>query len=381
MTAPIEPPHDPLNHRPRILAVDNDHATLDLFRFLFSNGIDVLTVDNGRDALDMLSEAPFDLVLLDVFMAEIDGLQVLQALRKTRAMLDLPVIIISAHAEPQDIVRGLRFGANDYITKPFNNHVIKARVDTQLAIKRAADERSAAFLQLQQVQEFQQQFFRIVSHDMRGPLTNVRLGNFMLRDYVHDDPEAVTVLDNVDATLNTMSGMLTMFRNALEFQVGALDVQLEPLNVCELVLSVIKQQTPSIRLKRVKIDTALTDCWIRADQQLVTQALSNLIGNAVKFSLPDTTTRVWTEQRGSMLRFCVHDQGPGIPEAERDMLFEQFSRLSPQPTALESSTGLGLWIVKQFIEIQGGRVGADFPDAGGSIFWFELPLASISAAE
>ena len=381
MTAPIEPPHDPLNHRPRILAVDNDHATLDLFRFLFSNGIDVLTVDNGRDALDMLSEAPFDLVLLDVFMAEIDGLQVLQALRKTRAMLDLPVIIISAHAEPQDIVRGLRFGANDYITKPFNNHVIKARVDTQLAIKRAADERSAAFLQLQQVQEFQQQFFRIVSHDMRGPLTNVRLGNFMLRDYVHDDPEAVNVLDNVDATLNTMSGMLTMFRNALEFQVGAFDVQLEPLNVCELVLSVIKQQTPSIRLKRVKIDTALTDCWIRADQQLVTQALSNLIGNAVKFSLPDTTTRVWTEQRGSMLRFCVHDQGPGIPEAERDMLFEQFSRLSPQPTALESSTGLGLWIVKQFIEIQGGRVGADFPDTGGSIFWFELPLASISAAE
>lgn len=343
-------------------------------------GIDVATVDNGRDALAMLSESPFDLVLLDIFMAEIDGLQVLQTLRSTYDMLDLPVIIISARGESSDIVRGLRLGANDYITKPFNSHVIKARVDTQLALKRAADERHAAYDQLRQVHEFQQQFFRIVSHDLRGPLTNARLGNFMLRDFVGDNPEAVTVLENVDATLNSMSNMLTMFRNALDFQTGAFNVQLEPLNVCELVRSVLRQQEPSLKLKRIKVDTALTDCWVRADEQLVMQTLSNLISNAVKFSLPETTTRIWTERRGSMIRFCVHDQGPGIPESERGLLFEQFSRLSPQPTALESSTGLGLWIVRQFTEIQNGKVGADFPAEGGSVFWFELPVFEPSAA-
>jgi signal transduction histidine kinase len=72
-------------------------------------------------------------------------------------------------------------------------------------------------------------------------------------------------------------------------------------------------------------------------------------------------------------RITVKDSGPGVPEHERARLFEMFSKLTPRPTGSETSTGLGLWIVKQLTLLQGGRVGADFPDEGGSVFWIDLP--------
>jgi signal transduction histidine kinase len=75
------------------------------------------------------------------------------------------------------------------------------------------------------------------------------------------------------------------------------------------------------------------------------------------------------------VRCEVADNGPGVPVAERGALFTEHARLSNRPTAGEESTGLGLSIVKQLIESDGGRVGADFPPEGGSVFWFELPVA------
>jgi signal transduction histidine kinase len=73
------------------------------------------------------------------------------------------------------------------------------------------------------------------------------------------------------------------------------------------------------------------------------------------------------------VRVEVRDSGPGVPEPERSQLFQEHARLSPRPTAGEESNGLGLSIVKHLVEAQGGTVGAEFPEAGGSVFWFEVP--------
>jgi signal transduction histidine kinase len=82
---------------------------------------------------------------------------------------------------------------------------------------------------------------------------------------------------------------------------------------------------------------------------------------------------IWTELKTDMLRLCIQDVGPGIKESERDKLFTEFGKLSSRPTGNESSTGLGLWIVKHLLQKQGGTAGASFPGDGGSIFWIELP--------
>ena len=112
-----------------------------------------------------------------------------------------------------------------------------------------------------------------------------------------------------------------------------------------------------------------------ADYRRLHQILSNLVSNAIKFSPPIRIVTLSSEQKADRVHITVADQGPGIPPGERADLFKPFSKLSPRPTGGESSTGLGLWIVKEQVTLQNGAVTADFPADGGSHFRVELPAS------
>jgi signal transduction histidine kinase len=125
--------------------------------------------------------------------------------------------------------------------------------------------------------------------------------------------------------------------------------------------------------KGIALDSLPTDARVCADIERLSQALANLVSNALKYSPPGATVTLWAENVYDRVRVCVADQGPGIPAGERNRLFTQFGKLSTRPTKGESSTGLGLWIVKHLIQLQNGTVGVECPAEGGSIFWVELP--------
>ena len=125
----------------RLLVVDDDEANRDLLsRRLERKGHAVLSADGGRRALEMLAVGEFDLVLLDVMMPEMSGLDVLEVIRRTRGPAELPVVMATARHLSEDIVEALRMGANDYVTKPLDFPVVLARVQTQLLMKRAVEE-------------------------------------------------------------------------------------------------------------------------------------------------------------------------------------------------------------------------------------------------
>ena len=360
---------------PRLLLVDDDFTTLALLKRLFESEYHIYTAGNGEEALAVLAKHEVDLVLLDVQMPRMNGFTFLETIRSQEATRTLPVIIISSNTDTRDVVHGLQLGANDYINKPMNTHITRARVQTQLSLKQANDAKDETISRLHGSQEFQNQFYRIASHDLKGPLTNLRLGHYMLRDFVKENAEANGILDNMDLTLNSMLEMIHSFLDASKYQQGIVHQQIDRVNVGDYAHRVIEQYTPAAKRKQIKLNMERLDCPVFADHVMLGQMLDNLISNAIKFSLPDTTVRVSAERRGDMIRVAVEDQGPGIPVEERGRLFEMFSRLTPRPTGQESSTGLGLWIVKTLATIQNGCVGADFPADGGSIFWFEIPAA------
>jgi len=115
-----------------------------LSRRLERRGFDVATAADGRAALEMITQQPFDLILLDIMMPGIDGIEVLQTLRRTYTASELPIIMATAKSESEDVVRALKLGANDYVTKPLDFPVVLARVNTQFSLKRTTDELSAA---------------------------------------------------------------------------------------------------------------------------------------------------------------------------------------------------------------------------------------------
>src|SRR5262245_14544255 len=121
-----------------LLVVDDDEMNRELLsRRLLRRGYAVTVAEDGKQALALVTEHSFDLIVLDVMMPDLDGLQVLQALRKTYSMVDLPVIMATARDRTEDVVHALRLGANDYVSKPLDFAVLAARVDTQLNLRRA----------------------------------------------------------------------------------------------------------------------------------------------------------------------------------------------------------------------------------------------------
>ena len=358
----------------RLLIVDDDYTTLALMKRLFMSDYELFTASNGEDALALLEHTAVDTVLLDVNMPRMDGFTCLEIIRRQEATRRLPVIIVSAHSDTRDVVQGLQLGANDFISKPINTQITLARVRTQVQLKRANDEKDEMITRLNQTQEFQNHFYRIVTHDLKAPLTNLRLGHYMLRDLVgQTNDNAHGVLDNMDVAVNSMLEMIHSFLDATEYHQGEFRIQPEPLNAGDHVRRALDQHGPSADRKGIQLTAESCDCVVLADNMMLGQMLDNLVSNAIKFSTADTTVHISAGERSDCVRVSVADQGPGVPPDERERLFEMFGRLTPRPTGQETSTGLGLWIVKTLAAAQGGRVGADFPADGGSIFWFELP--------
>ncbi|MHC4414911.1 MAG: PP2C family protein-serine/threonine phosphatase [Planctomycetota bacterium] len=123
-----------------LLVVDDNEMNRDMLsRRLGRRGHTVATAEDGRKALEMIGEQPFDVVLLDIMMPGIDGIEVLKTVRQKHAAGDLPIIMATAKDESDDIVAALKLGANDYVTKPLDFQVVLARVQTQLSLKRAKE--------------------------------------------------------------------------------------------------------------------------------------------------------------------------------------------------------------------------------------------------
>jgi two-component system, sensor histidine kinase and response regulator len=362
-------------HEPHILVVDDEADNRRLLNRILSGTARITEAGDGRTALEYLSRESFDLVLLDIMMPDMTGLQVLEIIRGQPSTVDLPVVLISALSDTDDIVRGLQLQANDYIVKPIDIDVVMARVDTQLKLKQTSDLQKQAIAELEAAQQMKDKLLRIASHDLRSPLSNVRMVQILLREYVKDQPEALEILDTLQVTVDKMKGIIEEFLDAPKFQTTGIEIRLGHVEVAEIVAAVAAQYSRMAFDKNIAIQTQDLPGAVVADHARLEQALNNLVTNAIKYSPRDTVISLWSEIRGDRVRINVADQGPGIPIGERDKLFKEFSKLSTRPTAGESSSGLGLWIVRQMVNLQGGEVGVECPLDGGSVFWIELPHA------
>jgi two-component system sensor histidine kinase/response regulator len=372
---------------PSLLVVGDNAAVRRLIRQLFQQDYRLNFVKTKADALAAMRAGRFDLVLLDIGSYDAAaqgelGFDVLRALHGQSDCVTPPIIVISNPDDDAGVVQGLQLGAKDFITTPLDANVVRGRVRAQIALKRAESQTPSTkpagtpeptLSQLRFTQDMQEKFTRVVSHDLKGPLTNIRMAQFMLRDILRDNHEARPILDTMDLTLNSMVEMIRVFIDAMDSQ--QLEASLKPVDVHTLAAQTVEQYRLSAERKEIHITVRDCQAQVLADERLLRQVLSNLVSNAIKFSPKGTTTAIWTEQHDDKIHICVADGGPGIPVDERDKLFNMFSKLSIRPTGGENSTGLGLWIVKELTQLQNGRVGVDHPADGGALFWIELPSA------
>lgn len=360
----------------RLLVVEDDDLSRNYLQALLGRTYIVDIAENGDAAITQLDEHVYDAVLLDLMLpGGMNGYDLLAHIRALPHASDTPVIIISAKAGARDVAEGLQRGANDYVTKPVDAGVLQARLQTQLQIKELADEKNRTIEKLEAAEKLRGQMTRIASHDLKAPLHNLRIAHHMLRDEVESNKRTQQLLHNMDAGIATMQNVIEDFLDLVALQTDSISFTKQQVWLWETVMSVAMQYEIAAENKDINLLIDDIDGEVYADATRVEQALSNLVSNAIKYSPVGGTVRLWTEQHGDCLRVCISDEGEGVPEEERHLLFTEFAKISSRPTAGENSTGLGLWIVKHLMKKQQGDVGAIFPPEGGSIFWLQLPIS------
>jgi two-component system, sensor histidine kinase and response regulator len=364
--------------RSRILVVDDEIMNRDLLGRILHHEFDVDCAENGQEALAMLRNTKYDVVLLDMMMPVLNGKDTLIQIRASADLAELPVIIVSAVSETSRMVDAIGLGANDYITKPLDVSLVKARVQTQVLLKRMMDERREAIDALESANQMKARMMQVASHDLRNPLNNLKMLLSLIKEGVEDNSEMHPLMQIADEGIETMLSIIEDFLSSTAVDNNGITVVLAETEGAAQLGHVIEQYGLAARTKRISLELDIEEALIVADERRLQQVFGNLLSNAIKYSPRNSRVLVRTIASNEVWRVEVYDSGPGIPPNERRHLFSPFSKnlISTQPTNGESSTGLGLWIAAEMMRLQGGKIGMDSPDTGGCCFWLELPLAT-----
>jgi signal transduction histidine kinase len=361
-----------------LLVVDDDAANREvLSRRLERQGHDVRTASSGRDAVRILGEAAFDLVLLDIMMPEMDGYEVLGCIKADSRLQNIPVIMISALNELQSVVRCIEAGAEDYLTKPFNATLLKARIGASLEKKRGRDRESALFEQLknnykrlQEIETQRDDMRNMIIHDLRTPLTALMFGVEMMENDKELNEMQHEITTIAAGGGRTLLGMINDLLDVEKMESGSTELQYDEISVTDLVAGAVGQVA---LLAEENGTTLVTDVAtdlpaFSGDEKKLSRTLVNLIGNAIKFTGVGTVT-VSAHQDGPVIRFAVRDTGQGIPAESFVRIFEKFGQLDSRRVG----TGLGLAFCKLAVEAHGGRIMVESTLGTGSTFSFTIP--------
>jgi two-component system, sensor histidine kinase and response regulator len=374
---PSEPP--PPNSEPEgtglasgketVLVVD-DTATnvIIVTAFLTKTGYEVLVAENGEQALEVATQAKPDLILLDVMMPKLDGYETCQRLKAQAATQDIPILFMTSRTGTKDKVQGFHVGAVDYITRPYQSDELLSRIRTHLTLARQRRELTAMLAE-------RSRFMKIAAHDLRNPLSAI-LGWASHGRESAQSAELRTIFGDMEKAARQMRSIIDEFLSLQVVRGGGQANADARFDLARLMAQVMAEQTGAAERKRIALvfEPPAPPPMVRGNPTHTAQILTNYLSNAVKYSPPGSRVAIFMFCKEKACRVEVRDQGPGVVESERPELFVEFGQISNKPTGGEQRTGLGLAIVKRLAEAQGGKVGADFPASGGSVFWVELPI-------
>ena len=359
--------------RPAVLIVDDVNANLVALEAVLDDmDCDVIRAKSGGEALRLLAERDYAVVLLDVQMPGMDGFEVATRARDNPATRNAPIIFLTAMSETSEVLaRAYDTGAVDFLYKPMDRHIVRSKVrvflDLYLGERRLAEEIEAHKRTLADLEAFNYS----VSHDLRAPLRHLDgFSRALLEDHAEALPEdAKKYCERISAAAQRMSHLIDDLLHLSK--IGRASVRLAPADLAEVARDVhenIASQEPARDVELVVGPMS----EVRCDRELVRIAFENLLRNARKFTSKKAKARieVGETKEGGERVFFVKDDGVGFDPAMGAKLFRPFQRL--HSAADFEGTGIGLAIVSRIVRHHGGRVWATGAPGAGATFFFTL---------
>ena len=454
----------------------------DRARRALTEAYDVELFDDGSGVLERLAsqEGAPDLLVVDWVMPGVSGIEVCRFLRASAPPVStIPVLLVTVHQRTEQLVEGLEAGANDFVSKPFAEAELRARVDALVRVQvlreqleqseamvrhllanspdalvaldgsgtvlfanieaerlfnRSAEALRGALLRdllpplsswrneestqvwhdlqlgsrlfapslrrarrgheeqwvltlrdvtLEREREARRlDFYSIVAHELRSPLSAALLRTELIRGAEPPPPPAVSEeIHKLQQNLGNLVGTINEFLDLARSESTAIHSRRDSVPVSELIEEITDEYMPLARAQKLLLGATKTasDLVVCGDRRQLKQAMSNLVGNALKFTPAGGRVRVVLERVDGDACVSVHDTGRGIAPEALPRVFDRYARAIDDEHEVVGS-GLGLMIVKQTVEAHGGRVGVRSEEGEGSTFWFRIPLAASRAA-
>lgn len=420
-----------------LIAEDSPTQALHLQIMLEEKGYEVLHGHNGLEALEVLEQDDqIDIIISDIVMPIMDGYELCSKVKQNKKTQSIPVILLTQLSTPDDVIKGLQSGADNFISKPFSEDFLFERI-SDILLNRELRKRSPNLdiameiyfggqkytlnsnrlqildlllstyyntinknkeleekniqlkdlhkklknnnIQLKKSIDEKNQLLGIAAHDLRSPLALVSSYFSLVTDSIKKD--TINAQDKIFSTINnTLDFMLNMVTDVLDYtkvESSSLDLKYEEFDFTAFMDNSIELNNILSNHKNIQINGKYSDeiLMIKADRNKLKQVMDNLLSNATKYSEPNSKVDVFISKLEDVIQVKVVDEGPGIPEEELSRLFKPFSTTSVKPTAGEKSTGLGLVSVKKIIETHGGEIWVESEYGIGSQFYFTVPIS------
>ena len=378
-----------------ILVIDDEMGIREgCQRALSSRGHKVLLAESAEIGLEILEEQPVALVLLDIMMPGMNGLEALDRIQAMDA--DAVVIIITGYATVELAIQAIKRGAYDFLSKPFDAATLQLAVDQGLErrrfsfesrrlhqIEEQAQQLSREKVELQRLNQLKSQFTLLVAHELRAPVAAIQSYlKLILEGYVSEE-RFTEIIGKAERRAGQQLSLIGDLLDLARITGGApRDEEVSLVDIIAVLRETRDMMQAAADEKRIALDLQIADDvpQVRASLKHIQQLWTNLLSNGIKYTPDGGQVTVRVGVKDSVITGSVQDTGIGIAEEDLPMIFQDFYRTRNAKEFEQMGTGLGLSIVKAIVEVYGGDIKVESELGVGSTFTFHLPVRSESPA-
>ncbi len=347
-----------------VLIVDDREENLLLLEAILEpEGFKVFKALDGKSAIEIAKEKSIDIIILDVLMPEMSGLDVCRILREDFRLRFVPIIMLTALSGREDIIKGLEAGADDFISKPVDDELLLAKVKSLVKLKKSRDE----------VEKLRNELSSMIVHDLKTPVHSILSCCELIKEEKVSE-KVLKYISLIEKSGEKLKRMISKFLDVAKIENGSLSLNLEKVDLFS-VISLIVEELNSIA-KGKNIDFGMENVnvtpplFMFLDREKIEEAFSNIIQNSLKFTPSGGEVKILIDKKDNGVLIRFRDTGPGIPDELKDKIFEKFVK----SFSSNGGSGLGLYITKGIIEAHGGKIYLDENYRDGAQFIVELPL-------
>lgn len=357
---------DAENINPRILLVDDDERNLRILELILEDEFELSMASTGEQALERVSTFRPDIVLLDIMMPGITGIEACKEIKSSPEHKNIKIILLSGMSMTEDRIAGYEAGADDYLTKPFNDEELLAKVRVYAKLKFS-----------EEINRLKTDFLSLITHETSTPLNTI-IGYATLMAGDEMDEEKKSWLDDIKSSAsmlhNKIERILMLSSLMSTDSIGKSEISLSELfmvSVDNLGFDEEKNSHIDIQIDENEV--------IFCDQILFQKALTSLLDNSIRHT-PDESRTICRCSYASneYLEISIEDQGPGIEETRLVDMFEAFNI----PDLLNHGQGLALSmsLCRQIVTLHGGTISASNGEEGGLRILIKIPYEPTGSA-